>query len=143
MDISGVDPLLAGIGLLVGFLIGRTGMGGGAIMALLLILLGIRPLTVVGTDPAYATLTKIAGAAYHWRRGTVHLPIVRALAGMSLSTQPQRLAGRSRSHTRAGARSCSWPLLCWCRCACRAYASMATHPGCSRLPASWWACWSG
>ncbi len=92
MSVAGVDLLLAGIGLLVGFLIGLTGMGGGAIMAPLLILLGIRPLTVVGTDLAYSTLTKVAGAAYHWRRGTVHLPTVRSLA---LGSLPGTLAGVS------------------------------------------------
>lgn len=57
------------IGLLVGVLIGLTGMGGGSLMAPILVLLvGIRPTLAVGTDLAYATITKAVGAAQHLRQ---------------------------------------------------------------------------
>ena len=54
----------AAIGLLVGFLIGLTGMGGGAMMTPLLLWTGWRRLpSVVGTDLVWNALTKIVGAA--------------------------------------------------------------------------------
>ncbi len=79
-----LDPVLVFSGLVVGLLVGLTGMGGGALMAPLLIFLGVRPLVVVGTDLAYSTLTKLVGSAQHLRFGTVDLSIVRQLALGSL-----------------------------------------------------------
>ena len=65
----------------VGVLIGLTSMGGAALMAPFLILvLGVRPVTAVGTDLAYGAVTKITGAWVHLRQGTVDLPTVRKLA---------------------------------------------------------------
>lgn len=61
-------------GLLVGFLIGLTGMGGGALMTpLLIMLLGVPPAIAVGSDLAYAAITKVVGAAQHYRQQTVHI----------------------------------------------------------------------
>ena len=48
-------------GLLVGFMIGLTGVGSGALMAPVLLLLGIPPATVVGSDLLFGLLTKIVG----------------------------------------------------------------------------------
>jgi uncharacterized membrane protein YfcA len=46
-----VDPLYWLSGLFVGLLVGPTGMGGGALMTPLLILVsGVHPATAVGTD---------------------------------------------------------------------------------------------
>ena len=46
-------------GFVVGAIVGLTGMGGGALMTPLLILLfGVQPLTAVGTDLLYAAVTK-------------------------------------------------------------------------------------
>jgi uncharacterized membrane protein YfcA len=65
----------------VGAMIGITGMGGAALMAPFLILVvGIRPITAVGTDLVYGAVTKIVGACVHLRQGTVDLPAVRRLA---------------------------------------------------------------
>jgi len=64
--------LLALFGLGVGVLIGTTGMGGGSIMTPLLILVfGIQPTIAIGTDLAYAAITKSVGGWRHWRQGTV------------------------------------------------------------------------
>jgi hypothetical protein len=53
-------------GLMVGALVGMTGVGGGSLMTPLLILLfGIHPGTAVGTDLLYASATKTAGTAVH------------------------------------------------------------------------------
>lgn len=58
-------------GLLVGFMIGLTGVGSGALMAPVLLLLGIPPATVVGSDLLFGLLTKIVGVGSHIRRGTI------------------------------------------------------------------------
>jgi uncharacterized protein len=58
----------------VGILIGLTSMGGAALMAPFLILaLGVRPVTAVGTDLVYGAITKIAGAWVHYKQGTVDM----------------------------------------------------------------------
>jgi uncharacterized membrane protein YfcA len=59
-------------GLVVGLIIGVTGVGGGALMTPLLVLLfGVSPVIAVGTDLLYASLTKTLGGWVHGRRGTV------------------------------------------------------------------------
>ena len=61
------------IGLIIGFLIGLTGMGGGSLMTPVMILvMGVKPVIAVGTDLAYGAVTKLVGGASHMRRGTVH-----------------------------------------------------------------------
>ena len=75
------DPLIALSGLLVGLLVGQTGMGGGSLMTPILVLLfGVHPATAVGTDLLYASLTKTAGTFVHGLNGTVQWRIVRRLA---------------------------------------------------------------
>jgi uncharacterized membrane protein YfcA len=67
-----MDPWLILFGFGVGILVGTTGMGGGSLMTPLLILLfGIKPVVAVGTDLAYAAITKTAGGFLHFRKGTV------------------------------------------------------------------------
>lgn len=67
-------------GLLVGFLVGLTGMGGGALMTpLLLILFGKAPATVVGTDLLFALITKLVGIGIHGCQRTIEWGIVRSL----------------------------------------------------------------
>ena len=71
--------MLFGLG--VGLLVGMTGIGGGSIMTPLLILaLGVKPVTAIGTDLAYAAVTKSLGGWRHWRQGTVDLGISMWLA---------------------------------------------------------------
>ena len=77
----GSDWLLPFYGLIVGTLVGLTGMGGGVLMTPLLVLgLGMPATVAVGTDLAYSSLTKLAGGWQHWRQGTVDIRVVRALA---------------------------------------------------------------
>ena len=72
-------------GLIVGFIVGVTGVGGGSLMTPLLILMfGIAPATAVGTDLLYAALTKTGGALVHSSRGTVDWHVVGLLAMGSL-----------------------------------------------------------
>jgi uncharacterized membrane protein YfcA len=67
-------------GLLVGLLVGLTGVGGGSLMTPLLVLMfGVNPQTAVGTDLLFAASTKTIGSAVHGWRETVNWKIVRRL----------------------------------------------------------------
>lgn len=64
-------------GFAVGMLVGLTGVGGGSLMTpLLTLLFGINPTVAVGTDLAFASITKSAGTVVHRVRNTVHWDIV-------------------------------------------------------------------
>ena len=72
-------------GLLVGTIVGITGVAGGALMTPILVMMfGVAPTTAVGTDLLYASITKIFGTAVHQKHGTVDWQIVRRLALGSL-----------------------------------------------------------
>jgi uncharacterized membrane protein YfcA len=67
-------------GFAVGLLVGMTGVGGGSLMTpLLTLMFGVSPSIAVGTDLAFASLTKGVGTLTHRMRGTVRWPIVRRL----------------------------------------------------------------
>jgi uncharacterized membrane protein YfcA len=67
-------------GFVVGLLVGLTGVGGGSLMTpLLTLLFGVSPTVAVGTDLAFASITKSAGTFTHKMRGTVNWHIVRLL----------------------------------------------------------------
>src|SRR5271163_2277477 len=87
-------PLYAVSGLVVGLLVGFTGVGGGSLMTPLLVLLfGIHPATAVGTDLLYAGLTKISGAAVHGLNGAIDWRITRRLAAGSAPAAALTLIG--------------------------------------------------
>ncbi len=68
-------------GLVAGILIGVSGMGGGALMTPFLIgVVGIRPVSAVGTDLMYSSITKVFGSLRHWRQGTVDQAMALRLA---------------------------------------------------------------
>lgn len=77
------QPSFAVSGLVVGFLVGLTGVGGGSLMTPLLILVfKVHPTTAVGTDLIYAGVSRVFGAAVHGVKRTVDWPVVgRLLAG--------------------------------------------------------------
>ncbi len=83
-------------GVLVGFLVGLTGMGGGALMTPVLILLfDFRPTLAIGTDIAYAAITKVFGSWRHLQQKTVDLPLALWLA---LGSVPAGLLGATAVH---------------------------------------------
>ena len=83
--IANMDMLHAMAGLLVGFLVGVTGVGGGSLMTPILVMLfGVSPQTAVGTDLLFAATTKIVGSGVHGWRSTVDWKIVRRLASGSV-----------------------------------------------------------
>jgi uncharacterized membrane protein YfcA len=75
-----LNPWLSASGFVVGCLVGLTGVGGGALMTPLLILIfGVRPTLAVGSDLTYATITKVVGSIQYLRRRQVNFPYVRWL----------------------------------------------------------------
>lgn len=68
-------------GLLVGFVVGATGVGGGALMTPILILgFGVPAAVAVGTDLLFASITKSVGVVFHGQHGTVDWQIVKRMA---------------------------------------------------------------
>jgi uncharacterized membrane protein YfcA len=83
-------------GLLIGTLVGLTGMGGGSLMTPILVLLfGFKPTYAVGTDILHGAIFKSFGAIRHRRLGTVH---ARLTLWMFLGSGPLSLAGVATSH---------------------------------------------
>jgi len=83
--IQSLDPLYVLSGVLVGGLVGFTGVGGGSLMTPLLILLfGVHPATAVGTDLIYAAATKTGGSIVHGYNRTVDWRLVGRLATGSI-----------------------------------------------------------
>ncbi len=82
-------------GFAVGLLVGMTGVGGGSLMTpLLTLLFGVSPSVAVGTDLAFAAITKSAGTITHRFTRTVHWQIVGRLC---LGRCRRRCWRRSRS----------------------------------------------
>ncbi len=92
-------------GLLVGLLVGQTGVGGGSLMTPLLVLVfHMHPSAAVGTDLLYASMTKAAGSLVHGYNRTVHWPLVGRLAAGSLPATAATLFVASR-HDLVGPRA--------------------------------------
>lgn len=88
-----MDSIYTLSGLLVGLVVGLTGVGGGALMTPLLVLLfGVSPVIAVGTDLLYAALTKSLGVWVHGRHGTVDWRVVGLLSVGSLPAAVATLA---------------------------------------------------
>ncbi|MFJ6706212.1 MULTISPECIES: sulfite exporter TauE/SafE family protein [unclassified Streptomyces] len=67
-------------GALVGFAVGLTGMGGGALMTPIMVMVfGVNPTAAIGSDLAASVFMKPFGALVHQRAGTVRWDIVRLL----------------------------------------------------------------
>src|SRR3954469_25528451 len=75
-----MDLTLALAGLGVGIIVGLTGMGGGALMTPILVLVfGVPPIAAVSSDLAASAVMKPFGGWVHARRGTVNWALVRWL----------------------------------------------------------------
>jgi uncharacterized protein len=86
-----MDVAIIGFGLGVGILVGMTGIGGGSLMTPMLILVfGVTPITAIGTDLAYAAVTKTVGGYKHWTQKTVD---VRLSTWMALGSVPAAVLG--------------------------------------------------
>jgi uncharacterized membrane protein YfcA len=86
-----VDFALVAFGLGVGILVGMTGIGGGSLMTPMLILVfGVTPVTAIGTDLAYAAVTKTVGGYKHWTQKTVDLTLS---TWMAVGSVPAAIGG--------------------------------------------------
>jgi uncharacterized protein len=75
-----IDPWITVAGLFVGFTVGLTGMGGGALMTPILVLIfKVNPLTAVSSDVVASLVMKPVAGGVHLRRGTVNMQLVRWL----------------------------------------------------------------
>lgn len=80
-----IDASYAAAGALTGFVVGLTGVGGGALMTpILLLVFGVAPTTAIATDLWFAAITKMVGAAIHHDAGQVDWQVVRRLWSGSL-----------------------------------------------------------
>lgn len=76
-----MDYRISLVGLLIGFLVGLTGMGGGSLLAPIMILFfRIPPVWAVSTDIAYSTVTKAVGSLVHIRQKQVDFSVALWLA---------------------------------------------------------------
>ena len=86
-----MDIALIGFGLGVGVLVGMTGIGGGSLMTPMLILVfGVTPVTAIGSDLAYAAVTKTVGGYKHLSQRTVD---VRLSSWMAIGSVPAAVTG--------------------------------------------------
>ncbi|WP_039792536.1 sulfite exporter TauE/SafE family protein, partial [Pseudomonas agarici] len=69
MDVGNFGFVTAG--LVVGFIVGLTGVGGGSLMTPILLWFGINPVTAVGTDLLYAAITKSGGVLVHKKNDNI------------------------------------------------------------------------
>jgi uncharacterized membrane protein YfcA len=80
-----IDLFVALAGLIVGFAVGLTGMGGGSLMTPILILLfSVQPIAAVSSDLVASLIMKPFGAAVHLRERTVNWTLVRWLSSASV-----------------------------------------------------------
>ncbi|HLJ84100.1 MAG TPA: sulfite exporter TauE/SafE family protein [Candidatus Eremiobacteraceae bacterium] len=80
-----MDPHFSLAGFVVGVFVGMSGVGSSSLMMpILVLLLGVSPLTAVGTDLAYSMPTNLVGAFFHHRQrtGTKKVVLYLALAGV-------------------------------------------------------------
>jgi uncharacterized protein len=86
-----IDLGLAVAGLVVGLTVGLTGMGGGALMTPILVLVfKVDPLAAVSSDIVASVVMKPIGGGVHLRRGAVHTSLVRWLV---VGSVPAAFAG--------------------------------------------------
>ncbi len=86
-----LDLAVSAAGLLVGFTVGLTGMGGGALMTPMMILFfGVSPLAAVSSDLLVSLVMKPVGGLVHMRRGTVRTDLVKWLC---IGSVPSAFAG--------------------------------------------------
>lgn len=79
-----LEPIYIISGLLVGFIVGLTGVGGGSLMTPILLHFGIAPSAAVGTDLLYAAVTKAGGVYVHNKKRNIDWRITGWLALGSL-----------------------------------------------------------
>ncbi|WP_310126844.1 sulfite exporter TauE/SafE family protein [Pseudomonas oryzihabitans] len=82
MEVGAAGFVIAG--LVVGFIVGMTGVGGGSLMTPILLWFGINPAAAVGTDLLYAAITKAGGVWVHQRNRNIDWKVTGWLAAGSV-----------------------------------------------------------
>lgn len=91
-----IDPYIVLGSAVIGFLVGMTGAGGGALMTPMLILLfGVEPSSAISSDLVAAVMMRPIGAAVHLRQKTVNLRLV---GWMVLGSVPMAFVGAYLLH---------------------------------------------
>ena len=73
-------PLVSAVAVVIGLLVGLTGVGAGALMTPILIVgFGISPPIAIATDVLYAAITKSVGGIAHIRSGHIQWALLRPL----------------------------------------------------------------
>src|SRR5579864_3697814 len=91
-----IEPYIIIGSSVVGFLVGLTGAGGGALMTPMLILLfNVKPSTAISSDLVAAVVMRPVGATVHLRRGTVNKGLVKWLV---LGSVPMAFLGAYLLH---------------------------------------------
>lgn len=98
-----LDPLLVAAGAMTGLVVGMTGVGGGALMTpLLLLVFGVAPLAAVGTDLWFAALTKLAAVGVHHRHALIDWRVASRLWMGSLPAAACTLIALRLAHAQVG-----------------------------------------
>jgi len=89
-----LDYRISLIGLLIGILVGVTGMGGGSLLAPIMILfLKMPPVWAVGTDNAYSAVTKGFGAIVHIQQKSFSLKNLKIAFWLACGSVPATILG--------------------------------------------------
>ena len=87
-----MDPLLIVAGAFTGLVVGLCGVGGGALMTpMLLLVFGVAPLSAVGTDLWFAAITKLFATRVHHGHGLIDWQVIKRLWLGSLSASATTL----------------------------------------------------
>ena len=98
-----MDWLHVAAGAFTGFVVGLTGVGGGALMTpILLLAFGMAPHTAIGTDLWFAAITKLAVAGRHQRQGLIDWAVLGRLLLGSITAAILTLAWIHRQPIDAG-----------------------------------------
>jgi uncharacterized membrane protein YfcA len=98
-----VDPYIVLGSAVIGFMVGMTGAGGGALMTPMLILLfGVQPSAAISSDLVAAVVMRPIGAGVHLRRSTVNLRLV---GWMVLGSVPMAFLGAYLLHLMGNAKA--------------------------------------
>jgi uncharacterized protein len=99
-----MDPAFIVLGLVVGTLVGMTGVGAGSLVTPALALSGVPPVIAVGTDLVYAAVSKSFGALAHGMRRTLDLRTAGMLAAGSVPAAVLTIAALAATggHAKSG-----------------------------------------
>ncbi len=99
-----MEPAFVVLGLVVGLLVGMTGVGAGSLVTPVLAMSGVPAAVAVGTDLAYAAVSKSFGAVAHRAQRTLDLGVagLLALGSVPAAALTILLLAATGAHARSG-----------------------------------------